>query len=66
MDTSQRQRLLGSICEGAGTETAATALGLSLSEVQAAADQDPSFRIALHLAQAVRDRYHREMEAAQG
>lgn len=65
MTTAQRQRLLGSICEGTSTETAAESLGLTLSEVQEASDADPTFRISLHFAQAVRDCYLAQMEAEQ-
>jgi hypothetical protein len=55
MTTSQRRRLLGAICEGLSTESAADYAGVTLSELEAEYDRTSSFRDSRNLAAIVRD-----------
>jgi hypothetical protein len=65
MTTSQRRRLLGAICEGLSTESAAEDAGLTLDEVMACYDSEPAFRDALNLASTARDSFREHMERLQ-
>ena len=65
MTTDQRRRLLGAICEGLSTESAAVDAGLSLDAVLAVYDADPAFRTALDLACTTGEHFRRHMERLQ-
>jgi hypothetical protein len=65
MTTDQRRRLLGGICEGLSTESAAEDVGLTLAEVLACYDSDPAFRTALDNSSTARDAFQRHMERLQ-
>jgi len=65
MTTDQRRRLLGAICEGLSTESAAADVDLSLDEVMTCYDSDAAFRTALDNASTARDAFQRHMERLQ-
>jgi hypothetical protein len=65
MKTDQRRRLLGAICEGLSTESAAADADVTLAEVVACYDADPAFRTALDNASTARDAFQRHMETLQ-
>jgi len=65
MTTNQRRRLLGAICEGISTESAAADAGVTLDEVVACYDADPAFRTALDNASTARDAFRMHMERLQ-
>lgn len=65
MTTDQRRRLLGAICEGLSTESAAADVDCPLAEVMACFDSDPAFRTALENASTARDAFRAHMERLQ-
>jgi hypothetical protein len=65
MTTDQRRRLLGGVCEGLSTESAAEDVDATIAEVMACYDADSAFRTALDNASTVRDEWRRHMERLQ-
>lgn len=65
MTTNQRRRLLGAVCEGLSTESAAADAGITTAEVMACYDADPGFRTALDNAATARDAFQHWMERLQ-
>ena len=65
MTSDQRRRLLGGICEGLSTVSAADDAGVTATEVFTLYDSDPAFRTALDNASTARDAFARWMERLQ-
>ena len=65
MTTDQRRRLLGGICEGLSSESAAEDAGVTLAELVALYDSDAAFRTALDNSSTARDAFRHWMERLQ-